>query len=147
MHQQLRVKQVIIILDLLPTCKKLGIGLVAYSPLGRGFLTGQITSRDDLEEGDWRLENARFSEENIKQNLLIVDKINQLAKLKNCSAAQLALAWIAHQGESFVSIPGTRNLNRLVENAGAIDVLLSDQELSEITQLIPSDMVHGDRYG
>jgi len=133
--------------DILATCKHLGIGLVAYSPLGRGFLTGSITSRDDLESDDWRLKNPRFSEENIKQNLVIVERINQLAKIKNCTPAQLALAWIAHRDKNYVSIPGTRNINRLQENAMAIEVSLSVEELKQITSQLPADLVHGDRYG
>ncbi|MBV1911858.1 MAG: aldo/keto reductase, partial [Kangiellaceae bacterium] len=105
--------------EILPACKKLGIGLVPYSPLGRGFLTGAIKSRDDLEAGDWRLDNPRFSEENFHHNLALVEKINQIAELKNCSPAQLALSWLLHQSPHIAPIPGTRSSKRLIENAGA----------------------------
>jgi aryl-alcohol dehydrogenase-like predicted oxidoreductase len=132
--------------DILAACKRLGIGLVPYSPLGRGFLTGSIKSREDLEEGDWRLNNPRFSEENFHHNLTLVDSINQFANTKKCSPAQLALAWILHQGEDYVPIPGTRSVERLIENAGATSVILSPLELDEINQLIPADLVFGERY-
>lgn len=132
--------------EILPACKRLGIGLVPYSPLGRGFLTGAIKSRDDLEQGDWRLANPRFSAENFHHNLALVDKINQLAAAKNCTPAQLALAWILHQGENIVPIPGTRNIDRLLDNSGAMSVVLSKLELDEINQLIPIDSAFGMRY-
>ncbi|WP_340679623.1 aldo/keto reductase [Paraglaciecola sp.] len=132
--------------EILPACKRLGIGLVPYSPLGRGFLTGSIKSRDDLEHGDWRLNNPRFSEDNFHHNLTLVDRINQLAEAKKCTPAQLALAWILHQGEDYVPIPGTRNVARLIENAGAASIVLSQVELAQINQLIPADLVFGERY-
>jgi aryl-alcohol dehydrogenase-like predicted oxidoreductase len=132
--------------EILPACKRLGIGLVPYSPLGRGFLTGAIKSRDDLDEGDWRLSNPRFSEENFHHNLILVDKINQLAAAKKCSPAQLALAWILHQSQDYVPIPGTRSIERLIDNAGAASIVLSQVELDKINQLIPSDSAFGERY-
>jgi aryl-alcohol dehydrogenase-like predicted oxidoreductase len=132
--------------EILPACKRLGIGLVPYSPLGRGFLTGAIKSRDDLEEGDWRLNNPRFSEDNFHHNLALVDRITQLAEAKKCSPAQLALAWILHQGEDYVPIPGTRSVERLIENAAATSIVLSQIELEQINQLMPSDLVFGERY-
>lgn len=132
--------------EILAACKRLGIGLVPYSPLGRGFLTGSIKSREDLEEGDWRLNNPRFSEDNFHHNLNLVDSINQFANTKKCSPAQLALAWILHQGEDYVPIPGTRSVERLIENAEATSVILSPLELDEINQLIPADLVFGERY-
>lgn len=132
--------------EILPACKRLGIGLVPYSPLGRGFLTGSIKSRSDLDEGDWRLNNPRFSEDNFHHNLVLVDKIIQLAKSKGCTPAQLALAWILHQGEYYVPIPGTRSSERLIENAEAITIALSPVELEQINQLIPADLVLGERY-
>ncbi len=132
--------------QILPTCNKLGIGFVAYSPLGRGFLTGAFKSRDDFEKGDWRLENPRFSEENFQQNLVVVERINALAIAKNCTPAQLALAWISHQNENYVPIPGTRNIHRLIENAGSIEISLSPEEIQNITNEFPSELVHGGRY-
>jgi aryl-alcohol dehydrogenase-like predicted oxidoreductase len=98
---------------------------VPYSPLGRCFLTGSIKNRDDLEEGDRRLSNPRFTEEKFQHNLVLVDKINQLAEAKKCSPAQLALAWISHQGEDYVLIPGSSSVERLIENAGAAAIVLS----------------------
>jgi aryl-alcohol dehydrogenase-like predicted oxidoreductase len=132
--------------EILPACKRLGIGLVPYSPLGRGFLTGAIKSRDDLEAGDWRLSNPRFSEENFHHNLILVDRINQLAAAKKCTAAQLALAWILHQSGDYVPIPGTRSVERLMENAAAVSISLSKVELEHINQFLPADLVNGDRY-
>lgn len=132
--------------NVLPACEELGIGLVAYSPLGRGFLTGQLKSRDDLEEGDWRLNNPRFDEENFANNLVIVERIQQLALAKQCSSAQLALAWILHQHPGHVAIPGTRSATRLAENAGALSVSLSAQELRDIDELLPVNVASGLRY-
>jgi len=131
---------------ILPTCEKLGIGFVAYSPLGRGFLTGAFKSRNDFEKGDWRLDNPRFSEENFNHNLVIVERINALAARKQCTPAQLALAWISHQNENYVPIPGTRNINRLVENAKSIEISLSSEEIQNIAHEIPIDLVRGGRY-
>jgi len=132
--------------EILPKCKELGIGLVAYSPLGRGFLTGAIQSRKDFDEGDWRLSNPRFSEENFSSNLVIVDRIKEIAWNKGCTSAQLALAWISHQHPGYVSIPGTRNVNRLRENAESINIVLTEDELSHIANELPSKLVHGKRY-
>lgn len=133
--------------EILPTCNKLGIGLVAYSPLGRGFLTGTIKSRNDFDKGDWRLDNPRFSEENFNQNLVLVERITALAASKSCTPAQLALAWISHQNKHYVPIPGTRNIGRLIENAESINISLSASELSEISEVMSLELVHGDRYG
>lgn len=132
--------------SVLPTCKQLGVGLVSYSPLGRGFLTGAIQSRNDLEEGDWRLQNPRFSEANFQQNLVLVDRIKEMALEKQCTPAQLALAWILHQGPDYVSIPGTRSPARVQENAKAMEITLSSQELAQIASNISSDLVFGQRY-
>ena len=131
---------------ILPVCKDLDIGLVAYSPLGRGFLTGSFQSRDDFSDSDWRLNNPRFAQNNFEANLLLVDRIKELALEKNCTPAQLALAWISHQGESFVSIPGTRSIERLQENAEAASVVFTTEELARIAKLLPTEMVHGSRY-
>ncbi len=131
----------------LATCKSLGIGLVAYSPLGRGFLTGAIQKREDLEEGDWRLENPRFSADNFDKNLKVVERVQALANSKNCTPAQLALAWISHRGSDYVSIPGTRNAGRLRENAASIDVALTAEEMEEMSTEFSQNLVYGSRYG
>ncbi len=109
-----------------------GVGLVAYSPLGRGFLTGAFKQRSDLAEGDWRLQNPRFSEQYFEQNLMLVEKIKTLAELKQCTPAQLALAWLLHQQHSVVPIPGTRSSKRLMENALAAELVLTDAEMTYI---------------
>jgi aryl-alcohol dehydrogenase-like predicted oxidoreductase len=132
--------------NVLACCEELGIGLVAYSPLGRGFLTGAIKNRADLAEGDWRLNNPRFDHDNFAKNLIIVERIQQIAKDKNCTPAQLALAWISSQNSHFVSIPGTRNINRLRENARAAKIELSAAELQLIADAFPIDVASGTRY-
>jgi aryl-alcohol dehydrogenase-like predicted oxidoreductase len=130
--------------EILPTCRELGIGFVAYSPLGRGFLTGAITSVDDLDEGDFRRTTPRFQGENFQRNLDLVTEIQRLAAEKAVTAAQLALAWVLAQGEDIVPIPGTRRVERLEENAGAIDVELTDEDLSQIADALPE--ATGTRY-
>lgn len=132
--------------EILPTCRTLGIGLVAYSPLGRGFLTGKIQSLDDLAEDDWRRNNPRFQEENLQENLDRVARLRELAGDKGCTPAQLALAWVLHQGLDVVPIPGTRSPQRLEENTGAADVALSAAELAQIEQILPRGFAAGERY-
>ena len=132
--------------DILPACRELGIGLVAYSPLGRGFLSGAIRSPEDLAEDDWRRMNPRFQGEAFEKNLELVRRIENLAETKGCTPAQLALAWVLAQGEDVVAIPGTRRSGRLDENAAAVDVSFSDDELAEIDAVIPRDLVTGTRY-
>jgi len=132
--------------EVVPTCRELGISLVAYSPLGRGFLTGAIRSIDDLAEDDWRRANPRFQGDNFQANLELVDRIEQLATIKGCTPAQLALAWVLAQGPDVVPIPGTRSRARLDENAAATDVELTPEELAHIDELIPKDMAAGTRY-
>ena len=132
--------------DIVPACRELGIGLVAYSPLGRGFLTGAIRSIDDLAADDWRRANPRFEEGNFERNLSLVARIERLAADKGCTPAQLALAWVLAQGPDVVPIPGTRSRTRLDENAAAITVALSTDELAAINELIPKDMAAGTRY-
>jgi aryl-alcohol dehydrogenase-like predicted oxidoreductase len=132
--------------DIVSTCRELGIGLVAYSPLGRGFLTGAIRSIDDLAADDWRRSNPRFEGANFERNLALVAHIERLAADKGCTPAQLALAWVLAQGPDVVPIPGTRSRTRLDENAAAIAVELSTDELAAINELIPSDMAAGSRY-
>ena len=132
--------------EIVPACRELGIGLVAYSPLGRGFLSGAIKSLDDLAEDDWRRFMPRFEGENFAKNLELVERVEQLAEAKGCTPAQLALAWVLAQGPDVVPIPGTRSRIRLGENAGAVEITLSDAELAEIDEVIPKDMVVGTRY-
>jgi aryl-alcohol dehydrogenase-like predicted oxidoreductase len=130
--------------EILPTCRELGIGFVAYAPLGRGFLTGQITSVDDLAENDFRRGDPRFQGENLQHNLDLVAKVQELAAAKGVSPAQLALAWVLAQGDDIVSIPGTKRRERLEENLGALDVQLSADELAQIDGAVPA--VSGQRY-
>jgi aryl-alcohol dehydrogenase-like predicted oxidoreductase len=129
---------------ILDVCRELGVGFVAYSPLGRGFLTGAIRSIDDLSADDWRRTNPRFQGENFQRNLDLVDEVNRLAAEKDATPAQLALAWVLAQGEDVVPIPGTRRRTRLEENVGALDVELSEDDLRRIDDLLPQ--ASGDRY-
>lgn len=131
--------------EIFEVCKELGITFVAYSPLGRGFLTGAIKSREDLENGDFRLSNPRFTEEAIRENLKFVEVIDQIARSKNASKAQVALAWILSQNDEIVSIPGTRKIQRLEENLGAFNVELTSAELTIIQASMPSETI-GNRY-
>lgn len=126
-------------------CKELGITFVAYSPLGRGFLTGAIKNRADLEEGDFRLSNPRFTNEAIQQNLKFVEIISRLAENKGMTKAQVALAWILSQNDEITTIPGTRKIHRLEENFGALDVKLTDADIATIAAHLPSVTV-GARY-
>jgi aryl-alcohol dehydrogenase-like predicted oxidoreductase len=130
--------------EILPTCRELGIGFVAYSPLGRGFLTGAIQSVDDLAPDDYRRSSPRFQGENFDRNLELVGTIGELAANKAVTPAQLALAWVLAQGEDIVPIPGTKRRERLEENAAAADVVLSDDELREIADALPQAV--GQRY-
>src|SRR4051795_6230431 len=130
----------------LDTCRELGIGFVAYSPLGRGFLTGQITSLDDLEEGDFRRHNPRFQGENFQKNLDLVDEVREIASEKGCTPGQLALAWLLAQGDDIVPIPGTKRVRYLEENLGAVDVRLNADDLRRIDEVAPAGATAGDRY-
>jgi aryl-alcohol dehydrogenase-like predicted oxidoreductase len=131
----------------LPTCERLGIGFVPYSPLGRGFLTGAIRSPEDFEADDYRRSNPRFQGENFARNLVLVDEVKSLAADKGCTPAQLALAWVLAQGEHIVPIPGTRRIRNLEENLGALDVHLSAEELAAIDAVFPLGVTAGARYG
>jgi aryl-alcohol dehydrogenase-like predicted oxidoreductase len=131
--------------ELFEVCKELGITFVAYSPLGRGFLTGAIKSRADLEAGDFRLGNPRFTDEAIKENNKFVEVIDQLAKDKGATKAQVALSWILNQNDEITAIPGTRNISRLEENLGALNVQLSQSDLDTIEASLPKTTV-GNRY-
>jgi aryl-alcohol dehydrogenase-like predicted oxidoreductase len=130
--------------DVLATLRDLGIGLVAYSPLGRGFLTGAFRSIDDLDADDYRRHSPRFQGENFDKNLELVDVIEDLAARKGVTAAQLGLAWVLAQGEDVVPIPGTKRRSRLEENVGAVQVALSEADLAEIAQALPE--ATGERY-
>lgn len=132
--------------DVIPVCRELGIGIVAYSPLGRGFLTGQIKSRDDLPEDDFRRHAPRFSAENFDKNLELVRKVEEIASKKQVSPGQIALGWLHAQGEDVFPIPGTRRINRLEENVGGFAVKLSQEELDEIDAAFPEDVAVGERY-
>ena len=133
--------------EILPTCRELGIGFVPYSPLGRGFLTGKIKSMDTLAEGDYRAERyPRFQSGNLQQNLKLVEKIEQMASVKGVKPGQLALAWVLAQGEDIVPIPGTKRRTYLEENIAATAVTLTQMELEQIGQALPLGVAVGDRY-
>jgi aryl-alcohol dehydrogenase-like predicted oxidoreductase len=130
----------------LATCRELGIAFVAYSPLGRGFLTGAIQKLDDLHPSDWRRTNPRFQEQALDANLKLAEAVKRIAERKGCTPAQLALAWVLAQGGDVVPIPGTKRLKYLEDNMGALQVSLSKGELSEIDVQFREVPVHGDRY-
>jgi aryl-alcohol dehydrogenase-like predicted oxidoreductase len=132
--------------ELLPTVRELGIGFVPYSPLGRGFLTGQIKSVDDLEPDDFRRSSPRFQGENFQKNLDLVREIEAMAGEKGCTASQLALAWVLAQGNDIVPIPGTKRRPYLEENVGALDVRLTTDDLARIDRIIPPGAAAGTRY-
>ncbi len=132
--------------EILPTVRELGIGFVAYSPLGRGFLTGAITQRDDLSADDWRLASPRFQADNLEQNLALADKVKALATDKGVSPAQLALAWVLEQGKDISPIPGTKRIKYLEDNAGANNVSFTTEELASIDEAFPSGIAAGTRY-
>jgi aryl-alcohol dehydrogenase-like predicted oxidoreductase len=130
--------------EILPTCRELGIGFVPYSPLGRGFLANRFSSPEEIDEGDFRRSNPRFQGDNWESNQRIVAKVEEIAKEKGITPAQLALAWVLAKGEDIVPIPGTKRRNYLEENAAAADVELTDKELARIDEELPA--VSGDRY-
>ena len=132
--------------EVLPTLRDLGVGLVAYSPLGRGFLTGQIRSVDDLPEEDWRRSNPRFQEAAMRQNVELADRVRALADERGITPAQLALAWVHAKGHDIVPIPGTKRPERLEENAAASDVDLSDKDVATLDQAVPVGAAVGGRY-
>jgi aryl-alcohol dehydrogenase-like predicted oxidoreductase len=132
--------------EILPTVRALGIGFVAYSPLGRGFLTGRFRSPDDLPEGDWRRQNPRFQGENFARNLALVERIRAMASQKGVTASQLALAWVLARGDDVVPIPGTRLRARVEENAAAAAIRLSPEELAQLDAIAPKGAAAGERY-
>ncbi|ACS87084.1 aldo/keto reductase [Musicola paradisiaca] len=133
--------------EILPVCRRLGIGFVPYSPLGRGFLTGALTRTDDLAENDFRRSNPRFSGDNFARNLQLVEGIKRLAEEKGVAPAQLALAWVLAQDEHIVPIPGTKRRRYLEQNVDALNITLTAQDLHELTTAFPPQAAAGDRYG
>jgi aryl-alcohol dehydrogenase-like predicted oxidoreductase len=131
---------------ILAACRELGIGFVAYSPLGRGFLTGQFQKFDDLPADDYRRNTPRFQGENFQKNLDLVRNVEEIAKEKNCKPSQLALAWVLAQGDDIVPIPGTKRRKYLEENIGALEVKLTASDLERINQAFPMDVAAGKRY-
>ena len=131
---------------IIPTIRDLGIGFVPYSPLGRGFLTGQITSPDDFAPDDFRRHSPRFQGENFGRNLALVDRVKEMARAKGCTPGQLALAWLLAQGRDMAPIPGTKRRAYLEENVGALNVHLSPEELARLDELAPRGAAAGDRY-
>jgi len=132
--------------EILATTRELGISFVSYSPLGRGFLTGQIKRFEDLAEDDWRRTNPRFQGENFAKNLVLVERITEIAQDKNVTPAQLALAWVLAQGENIVTIPGTKHRIYLEQNLGALDVTLTEEDLARLNDAFPMDAAVGTRY-
>ena len=132
--------------EILPTCRELGIGFVPYSPLGRGFLTGQIKRFEDLAKDDFRRMNPRFQGENFEKNLELVRRVESLARAKGCLPSQLALAWVLAQGDDMVPIPGTTRRKHLEENVGALAVSLGAADLSSIDEAAPKGVAAGERY-
>lgn len=132
--------------ELLDTVRELGIGYVAYSPLGRGFLTGRWSKPEDIPENDWRRQQPRFQGDNFYENLKIVDTIKEIAKRKDVQPSQIALAWVLAQGKDIVPIPGTKTLKYLKENILAVDIELTEDELNQLDQSIPIGSASGDRY-
>lgn len=132
--------------DVIPTVRELGIGFVAYSPLGRGFLTGQIRNTNNLAADDWRQNSPRFQGENFQKNLDLVTKIEELAEKRKVKASQLALAWVMAQGDDIVPIPGTKRRKYLEENVAAVEIKLSKEELTALDAIAPKGAAQGERY-
>src|SRR5438270_4751899 len=132
--------------EVLPVCRELGIGFVPYSPLGRGFLTGQIKKPEDLPEDDYRRTTPRFQGDNFQRNLDLVKRVEEIAREKRCIPAQLALAWVLAKGNDIVAIPGTKRRKYLQENVGALDVDLTKEDLQRIDEVAPKDAFAGSRY-
>jgi aryl-alcohol dehydrogenase-like predicted oxidoreductase len=132
--------------EILPTCRELGIGFVAYSPLGRGFLTGRFKSIDDLPADDYRRHSPRFQGENFQKNLDLVQRVEGIARRKKCTPSQLALAWVLAQGDDIVPIPGTKQRKYLEENVRALEIELGPDDLAEIDEVAPAGVAAGARY-
>jgi len=132
--------------EILPTCRELGIGFVPYSPLGRGFLTGRFRRFEDLPEDDFRRKQPRFQGENFQKNLDLVAHVERVARKKGCTPSQLALAWLLHQGDDIVPIPGTTRVQNLEDNVGAVGVTLTKDDLRRIDEVFPKGVAAGERY-
>lgn len=132
--------------EIIPLCEKLNISFVAYSPLGRGFLSGKIHSMNDLDANDFRRLQPRFNSENFDKNIKLVDKINEIAQRKHVTAAQLALSWLLSQSKNIIPIPGTKKIARLEENVAAADINLNESELMEIANILSENIISGNRY-
>ena len=132
--------------EVLPTVRELGIGFVAYSPLGRGFLAGRVRTFEDLDEDDWRRTNPRFQRDALSANLRLADKVRELAEERDVTPAQLALAWVMAKGDDIVPIPGTKRRSYLEENAGAAEIELSAEDMEQLEAKLPADAASGDRY-
>jgi aryl-alcohol dehydrogenase-like predicted oxidoreductase len=132
--------------EILPTCRELGIGFVPYSPLGRGFLTGRFARFEDLPADDFRRRQPRFQGENFQKNLDLVRHVETVASRKGCTPAQLALAWLLHQGDDVVPIPGTTRVENLDDNVGALGVTLTAADLRRIDEVFPKGAAAGERY-
>jgi aryl-alcohol dehydrogenase-like predicted oxidoreductase len=130
--------------EIIPTCRELGIGIVVYSPLGRGILTGALTKA--VDEQDWRAGNPRFQGENFVKNLEFVQKVTEMAKQKGCTPGQLSLAWVMAQGDDVCPIPGTSNVNHLLENIKASQMALTTEEIEQLKSLVPAAAIAGERY-
>jgi aryl-alcohol dehydrogenase-like predicted oxidoreductase len=131
---------------ILPTTRELDIGFVAYSPLGRGFLSGRFSSPEDIPEDDFRRHNPRFQGENFSRNMEIVERVSAIAEEKGVTAAQLALAWLHHRGEDVVPIPGTKRRRYLEDNVAATEIELTDEDLGRLDEAAPPGVTAGDRY-
>jgi aryl-alcohol dehydrogenase-like predicted oxidoreductase len=132
--------------EIVPLCRELGIGFVAYSPLGRGFLTGRFRTFEDLPEDDYRRNSPRFQGENFQRNLDLVSRVEEIARRKKCTPAQLALAWLLAQGDDIVPIPGTKQRRYLEQNVAALDVELTQSDLGEVEEVAPKGVAAGERY-
>jgi aryl-alcohol dehydrogenase-like predicted oxidoreductase len=133
--------------EVVPTCRELGIGIVPYSPLGRGFLTGRFASKEDFKDGDFRqVAQPRMADGNLERNLEIVEALRALAAEKGVTAGQLALAWVQSRGENVVPIPGTKRRKYLEENIAAVGLQLSTEDIADIEKVVPIDAVAGERY-
>jgi aryl-alcohol dehydrogenase-like predicted oxidoreductase len=132
--------------EIIPAARELGVGIVPYAPIGRGLLAGALTSPDELADDDFRRNQPRFSGENLDRNLELVGRVREMASELGCTPVQLALAWVLAQGEDVSPIPGTKHVNYLEENAGALDVRLTADQLSALDELFPPGVVAGERY-
>ncbi|PON66889.1 Aldo/keto reductase/potassium channel subunit beta [Parasponia andersonii] len=133
--------------EIVPTCRELGIGIVAYSPLGRGFLSSGAKFVESLPDNDFRKHLPRFQGENLEHNKTIFERVNEMATRKGCTPAQLALAWVHHQGDDVVPIPGTTKIENFNQNIGALSVKLTPEEMAQLESFASADAVKGDRYG